>query len=196
MCNQTSSTSRVPVLLNCSQLPAPLCPHLFLGHCNITSAKAICTACIQLRHQSHSFSTGTVLDWWKERAHLARDWCADPPWAARLHVPQHPASKLVQGCMNSAACCAFINISIVLKLYYLFQDKKLNQKIWANVIILKSWLQQEDFSLKILLITAGWTPNIQSMCIQKQNLKKISKCLFMSMPCQCDSWNVIIIFLY
>lgn len=37
-------------------------PPLFLGHSNITDARAIYTACLQLRHHNHSLNAGTDLE--------------------------------------------------------------------------------------------------------------------------------------
>lgn len=163
-------------------------------------ARAICTARIRLRHHNHSLNAGTVLDKTSltgRRTTLtcsARGCCPEPPRAARLHVLQLPASKLGQGCLISATFCAVLlvlfNLFIVEKFYYLFPDAKLNWKNWVNFILLKFWLQQEDFCLKIFLTTIGWTPDIHDMCIQYQKSKLISKHLFLtlllSIPRQCD----------
>lgn len=132
--NQTSSTSQAPVLENCSQLPVPLRPTpvswLLMG------ARAICTACIRLRHHNHSLNAGTGLDKTlltggkTAVTRSARDCCPEPPGAAGLHVLQLPASKLGQGYVSSATFCAvlpvFVYLFIVQKLHYLFPDAKRN----------------------------------------------------------------------
>lgn len=73
-------------------------------------AKAICRACIQMRHHNHSLNEGTILN----KALLmggqtTTTFCKELlSCSARVHILLLPACKLVLGYVSSAAFCTIL----------------------------------------------------------------------------------------